>query len=158
MKINVLAVGKLSADLQSVAQNYLKMLSKYVSVEVSEIKEEPIRGKESPALIDRALNSEGEKFLARINEKDYVYVLTPEGESFTSLAFSEHLEQAFLKGQSQVVFVIGSSNGLSEAVKKRANKVLSFSKFTFPHQLFRIMLLEQIFRAFKIKNNEVYHK
>lgn len=158
MKISVLAVGKVKSNLLLSIHEYLKMISKYAEIEIIEIKEETISLKASDALVSNALDKEGEQILKKINDKDYVYALSPQGKEFTSPAFSRHLINAFNVGQSKVIFVIGSSHGLSNNIYTRANATLSFSTMTFPHQLFRVMLLEQIFRAFKIHNNETYHK
>lgn len=158
MKINIITVGKLSAMYQSVATHYTKMISKFSSIETVELKEENLGTNETPGDVKRALTNEGREILKRIKEREYVILLAPSGTMLTSEAFSETLRNAFTKGQSQVTFVIGSSYGVSEEVMKRANKVISFSRLTFPHQLARIMLYEQIFRAFKISSGERYHK
>lgn len=158
MKISVYAVGKVKGPLLQSINEYMKMISKYCEIEIIEIKEELIPAKASEKTINNALDVEGEAILKRINDKDYVFALAPRGLKLDSPAFSEHLIQAFNLGQSRVSFIIGSSHGLSNNIYTRAHKVLSFSDLTFPHQLFRLMLLEQIFRAFKISNNETYHK
>ncbi|MGI6735223.1 MAG: 23S rRNA (pseudouridine(1915)-N(3))-methyltransferase RlmH [Bacilli bacterium] len=158
MKIDVIVVGKTKGSLLSSSDEYCKMISKYTDIGVIEIKEERIPAKASGAQIESALNKEAETILKRISERDFVYALTPEGEMLSSEVFSFDLQNAFHTGNSKVVFVIGSSYGLGKEVYKRANMHLSFGKMTFPHQLFRVMLLEQILRAFKIANNETYHK
>lgn len=158
MKINIYAVGKVKGSLLLSVQEYLKMISKYTDIEVIEIKEETIAAKASEKSIEQALALEGEAILKRINDKDYVFALAPNGEKLDSITFSERLNDAFNMGQSRVSFIIGSSHGLSNNIYTRANKILSFSDLTFPHQLFRVILLEQIFRAFKIINKETYHK
>lgn len=158
MKINVIAVGKVKGPLLLSVQEYLKMISKYTDIEVIEIKEETTPLKASEKTINSALDSEGENILKRISDKEYVIALAPHGKKLDSLCFSEELNNAFSLGQSKVTFIIGSSHGLSNNIYTRANKVISFSDLTFPHQLFRVLLLEQIFRAFKILNNETYHK
>ncbi len=158
MKISVYAVGKVKGPLLQSINEYMKMISKYCDIEIIEIKEELIPAKASEKTIINALDLEGEAILKRISDKDYVIALAPHGIKLDSLAFSERLVQAFNFGQSRVSFIIGSSHGLSNNIYTRAHKVYSFSDLTFPHQLFRLMLLEQIFRAFKISNNETYHK
>lgn len=158
MKINIIAVGKMSAEFKPSYDYYLKMIAKFASVTIVEIREEIIPLKENDGDIKGALEKEGEAILKRIKDKEYVYVLSPNGHKLDSVIFSNELNNAFALGQSQVTFVIGGSNGLSPKVYERANFILSFSDLTFPHQLFRVMLLEQIFRAFKIMRNEKYHK
>ncbi|OQC11009.1 MAG: Ribosomal RNA large subunit methyltransferase H [Tenericutes bacterium ADurb.Bin087] len=158
MKIDVIVIGKSKGALLSASEEYTKMISKYADILVSEIKEERIPAKASDAQIEAVLDKEAEAILKRIGERDYVYALSPAGHGLDSVTFSADLRNAFDVGQSKVVFVVGSSYGLGKEVYKRANFNLSFGKMTFPHQLFRVMLLEQIFRAFKIANNETYHK
>lgn len=158
MKINIIAVGKTNAEFSASYDYYLKMIAKYVPVNVVEVREESIPLKENEGDIKSGLEGEGEAILKRIKDKEFVFVFSPNGKKLDSIAFSRELEVAFSLGQSQVTFVIGSSNGLSAKVYARANLILSFSDLTFPHQLFRVMLLEQIFRAFKILRNERYHK
>lgn len=148
----------MSAEFKSSYDYYLKMITKFVPINVTEIREEVIPLKENEGDIKNALEVEGEMILKRIKDKEFVFVLSPGGKKVDSITFSKELETAFSLGQSQVTFVIGSSNGLSTKVSERANFILSFSDLTFPHQLFRVMLLEQIFRAFKILRNERYHK
>lgn len=158
MKISVYAVGKVKGHLLQRINEYLKMISRYSEIEVIEIKEAPIALKASAKEIEAALNLEAETILKRISEKEYIIALAPHGKKLDSIAFSEVLNDAFIKGQSRVSFIIGSSHGLSNTIYTRAHMTLSFSDLTFPHQLFRVMVLEQIFRAFKILNNETYHK
>ena len=148
----------MSAEFKSSYDYYLKMIAKFAPINVVEIQEESIPLKENDGDIKNALELEGAAILKRIKEKEFVFLLSPKGKKLDSVAFSRELEAAFSLGQSQVTFVIGSSNGISPKVAERANFVLSFSDLTFPHQLFRVMLLEQIFRAFKISRNERYHK
>jgi len=158
VKINVITVGKLNAMYQSVANHYTKMISKFSTIETIELKEENLGTNETAGDVKRALANEGREILKRIKEREYVILLAPSGNMLTSEAFSETLTNAFTKGQSQVTFIIGSSYGVSDEVINRANEIISFSHLTFPHQLARIMLYEQIFRAFKIKSGERYHK
>ena len=158
MKIDVIVVGKTKGALLITSDEYTKMISKYADISIIEIKEERLPLRASEAQIENALNREAETILKRIGERDFVYAMSPEGVEFNSMMFSGQLRNAFDLGLSKVVFIIGSSHGLGNEVYKRANLKLSFSKMTFPHQLFRVMLLEQIFRAFKIINKETYHK
>lgn len=148
--IKIICVGKIKEKYLSMAiDEYLKRLSKYSKIDIVEISDEPVK--------EKALVIEGEKILNKINDKDYVITLDILGKSVSSLEFSSFLENQFVHN-SNIVFVIGGSYGLADFVKKRSNYSLSFSKMTFPHQLFRVMLLEQIYRSFKIANNESYHK
>lgn len=158
MRINLIAVGKMKGTLALSADEYVKMITKYTELEIIEIKEELIPQKASEAQIEGALAKEGDAILKKIGDKDYVYVLSPNGKSMSSTEFSAHLDSAFTLGQSRITFIIGSSHGLTKRVYERANMILSVSKMTFPHQLFRVILLEQLFRAFKILNHETYHK
>lgn len=133
----------------SAINEYLKRLSKYVRMEIVEVKDE--------ANVEKALKIEGEKILSKIKEDEYVISLDIAGEKLSSLEFAKKIDKVF-NNNSKLTFIIGGSYGLSQDVKKRSNYLLSFSKMTFPHQLFRVILLEQIYRAYKINNNESYHK
>ena len=158
MTINLICVGKLSEVYLALFSHYMKMLKKYAKVEVIEIKEAPLPLNESSGDITRALDIEGKDILKRIKDRDFVYVLGINGEMLDSVAFSKMVDESFRKGDSVVSFVLGSSYGLSPEVYKRADYILSFGKMTLPHQLARVMLSEQLVRAFKINNNERYHK
>lgn len=158
MKINIISVGKLSGHYVLLFHHYFRMLKKYADMHLIEIKEAPLPSNETPGDINRALLSEGKTILSKIKEREFVYVLTPAGDVMDSVAFSEHLSDAFIKGGSNVTFVIGSSYGLSAEVYARANFKLSFGPMTLPHELARIVTAEQLVRAFKIKYNERYHK
>ena len=142
--MKIICVGKIKEQyLKDAIQEYLKRLSKYTKVEVVELLDASFQ--------DASKNREveGEKILSQIKDKDYVITLEINGKEFDSLQFAS---------KNQTLFVIGGSNGLSEAVKQRSNEAISFSKMTFPHQLFRILLLEQIYRSYKIRHHEAYHK
>lgn len=143
--IKIVCVGKIKEKyLQDAIGDYVKRISKYHKVLIAEI--------DNSNMIE-----EGEKILNSINDKDYVVALDVQGKELSSLEFASFIDKQFIVN-SNITFVIGGSLGLSEAVYKRANFRLSFSKLTFPHQLFRVFLLEQIYRSFKILNNETYHK
>ena len=144
--MKIICVGKIKEQyLKDAIQEYLKRLSKYTKVEVVELPDASFQ--------DASKNREveGEKILSQIKDKDYVITLEINGKEFAS-----HLEQ--VESLGPLLFVIGGSNGLSEAVKQRSNEAISFSKMTFPHQLFRVLLLEQIYRSYKIRHHEAYHK
>ena len=143
--IKVVCVGKVKEKyLQEAISDYMKRLSKYHKVEIIELE-------------DSNMIEEKVKILKHIDNKDYVVTLDIEGKQLTSVEFADKIDKTFITNSS-ICFVIGGSYGLDKEVKNRANFSLSFSKFTFPHQLFRVILLEQIYRSFKILNNETYHK
>lgn len=159
IKIKVIALGKLKEKyLKDAVDEYLKRLSAYAKTEIVEI--EPFRLSDNPSKseIERALDLEAEQILKKIPEGALVAALCIEGKQYSSEEFHEVLNSHVLKGASNLVFIIGSSYGLSEKIKRIANIKLSFSKMTFPHQLFRVMLLEQIYRNFKIGDGSKYHK
>ena len=148
--MKIICVGKVKEKFFVDAINeYSKRISKYTKLEILEISDE---SNESIAM-----KKEGEKILSKIKDNDYVVTLEIEGNSLTSLDFAKKIDNNF-NSNKNLTFVIGGSYGLDESVKSRSDYKLSFSKFTFPHQLFRVILLEQIYRAYKINNNENYHK
>ena len=143
--MKIICVGKLKENyLKDATNEYLKRLSKYTKIELIELK-------------DSNIHDEADLILKNINDKDFVITLEIEGNTLTSKELSQKIE-SWLINNSNITFVIGGSDGLDEKVKKRSNYKLSFSNLTFPHQLFRVMLLEQIYRSYKIINNETYHK
>ena len=148
--MKIICAGKVKEKFFVDAMNeYSKRISKYTKLEIIEI---PDESNESIAM-----KKEGEKILSKIKDNDYVVTLEIEGNSLTSLEFAKKIDNNF-NSNKNLTFVIGGSYGLDESVKSRSDYKLSFSKFTFPHQLFRVILLEQIYRAYKINNNENYHK
>jgi 23S rRNA (pseudouridine1915-N3)-methyltransferase len=150
--IKIITVGKLKEKyLQDATEEYLKRLSKYTKVEIIELEDSKIDTE------NLALEEEKDKILKNINPKDYVITLEIEGKQLTSVEFSELIDKTLISN-SNITFIIGSSYGIHKDIKEKANYHLSFSKMTFPHQLFRIFLLEQIYRGYKILNNEKYHK
>ena len=150
--IKIITVGHIKEKyLQDAIEEYKKRISKYTKLEIIEIKDEGIVEKE------KALNIEGEKILHYIQEKDYVITLEIDGKEYNSEEFSKKIDSIQIE-HSNITFIIGGSFGLSNKVKERSNLAISFSKMTFPHQLFRVILLEQIYRSYKIINNESYHK
>lgn len=159
MKITLLTAGKVREKyLRDGIAEYQKRLGKYCRVEVVEVADEKTPDKAPPAEEERIKNTEGERLLRRIRETDYVIALAIDGKAPDSIEFSEKLEKLGVQGESSLVFVIGGSLGLSEEVLRRADERLSFSRMTFPHQLMRLILLEQIYRAFRIMKGEPYHK
>lgn len=148
--MKVICVGKIKEKFFVEAiEEYSKRISKYTKLEIIEISDE--------ANERVALKKEGEKILSKIKDNDYVITLEIEGNSLSSLDFAKKIDNNFGSNKN-LTFVIGGSYGLDDLVKQRSDYKLSFSKFTFPHQLFRVILLEQIYRAYKIKYNENYHK
>ncbi len=150
--IKILCVGKIKEQYwKDALMEYQKRLSKYVKLSIIEVND--CDDNHIPTTLAR----ESELLMRHIEVKDYVVALAIEGNMLSSLEFSEKIDATFLS-YSNLVFVIGGSYGLHQDIKNRANYLLSFSRLTFPHQLFRVVLLEQLYRAYKIKNNESYHK
>ena len=150
--IKIICLGKIKENYFNLAiEEYKKRLSKYTKLEIIELNDE----KDDD--IKSCLQKEKDNILNHIKEKDNLVILDILGTEYTSVEFSKFLEKE-LTTNSNITFLIGSSNGLSNEIKKLTNKKISFSKLTFLHQLFRIILLEQIYRGFKIINNESYHK
>lgn len=150
--IKIITVGSLKEKyLKEAVEEYIKRLKKYTSISLIEVKDEGIVEEK------KAIILEGEKIKKYLSPKDYIITLEIEGKQFSSPEFSNLLSKATIES-SNITFLIGGSYGLSDELKSLAKIHLSFSKMTFPHQLFRVMLLEQIYRAYKIQNNETYHK
>lgn len=159
MKITILCVGKIKEKFyRDAVSEYLKRLSKYASTSVVEVADEKTKENLSDVERDKILETEGERILQKIPESAYVITLDILGKKLDSVGFSNHIKTQMNCGNSHFVFVIGGSLGLCEAVKKRGDYALSFSDMTFPHQLMRVILLEQIYRGFRIMRNEPYHK
>lgn len=159
MKIDIVCVGKLKEKylVQAIAE-YTKRLSRYCKLNTIELADEktPDNASEKEELMIK--NKEGEKILAQIKDGAYVVALDLGGNMISSEDLASFMSDRALRGDSHLVFVIGGSLGLSQDVIERANYKLCFSKMTFPHQLFRVMLLEQVYRAYRINNGEPYHK
>ena len=158
MKVRIIAVGKLKEKYWTEAcGEYIKRLSAYCTVEIIEVKESPLRGN-SPADEEEVRRNEGRDILGKIGKDDYVITLEIKGRALDSEELAFNIERLGISGKSTVDFVIGGSLGLSEEVSGRADMKLSFSAMTFPHQMMRVILLEQIYRSFKIIRGETYHK
>lgn len=150
--IKVICVGKLKEKyLSDACSEYLKRLQKYTHIEIIEIPDEKIDEEK------QALQKEKEKLEKCINPKDYIITLEIEGKELSSSELADKLNQVLIQN-SNITFIIGGSYGIHPDIKNRADFKLSFSKLTFPHQLFRVLLLEQLYRSYKILNNEKYHK
>ena len=159
MQIRIVAVGKLKESyLTDGVAEYVKRLTPYVKLSVAEVAEEKAPERLGDAEARQAKEREGERILAQLRDDDHVIALAIDGEMWTSEQLSSHIERSATYGQSRIVFVIGGSLGLSDAVLRRADRKLSFGRLTFPHQLIRLVLVEQIYRAFKIIRGEPYHR
>jgi 23S rRNA (pseudouridine1915-N3)-methyltransferase len=154
----IVAVGKIKEKFtKDEIAEYIKRLSKYCKISIVEVDEEKAFDNSS-ADIERILKKEGENLLKQIKSNDYVILLDLHGQEIDSLKFASLLNEMQTNGTSSFAFVIGGSNGLSDEVRKRSNFKLKLSPLTFTHQMTRVIILEQIYRAFKINNNEIYHK
>ena len=159
MKITLITVGKIKEKYFTDAiKEYSKRLSRYCKLEIVELADEKTPDGASEAEELAIKEREGERILKAIKEDAYVIALAIEGKMLDSEELSRKMEQLGVGGTSHIAFIIGGSLGLSQAVMRRADYALSFSKMTFPHQLMRVVLLEQIYRSFRIMKNEPYHK
>ena len=150
--IKIICLGKIKEDyLNDAIDEYKKRLSKYTNLEIIELEDIDNKSKEI------VLSKEKEEILKYLNKKEYIICLDIDGKELDSLEFAKKIDNIYLTN-SNITFIIGSSYGISKEIKELANFRLSFSKMTFPHKLFRVLLLEQIYRAYKINNNEEYHK
>ena len=159
MKITVVCVGKIKEKFFTMAiDEYRKRLGRYCKLEIIEVADEKTPDNASENMEDKIKETEDERILKNIREDSYVITLEINGKMKDSVELSGDMQKLFVNGVSNIVFVIGGSLGLHKSVSVRADEKLSFSKMTFPHQLMRVILLEQIYRAFRIMNGEPYHK
>lgn len=159
MKITIYTVGKIKEKYFTDAiAEYAKRLSRYCKLEIVEVPDEKTPDGASEALELQIKEKEGEKLLKAIKDDVYLIALAIDGKMYDSVELSERIEKLGVQGKSHIGFVIGGSLGLADAVMKRADGTISFSKMTFPHQLMRVILLEQIYRSYRIINGEPYHK
>lgn len=159
MKITILTVGKLKeAYLKDAIKEYTKRLGKYCKTVIEEVADEKAPDHMSPAEEREIRRREGERLLKKIPDNSFVITLEIGGEEYSSVEFAGRIEKLGVSGNSHLTFVIGGSIGLGEEVQKRSDQALSFGKMTYPHQLMRVMLLEQIYRSFRIIKGEPYHK
>lgn len=159
MKITILCVGKVKEKFyRDAIDEFSKRLSRYCKLEVIEVNDEKTDEQASENEIRLVKEKESERLLKNIKEDAYVITLCINGKQLDSEELSEKIEKLGIQGNSHIYFVIGGSLGLADAVINRADYKLSFSKMTFPHQLMRVILLEQIYRSYRIMNNEPYHK
>lgn len=159
MNITIVSVGKLKEKYlkQGIAE-YVKRLGAYATIKEVEVPDEKAPENLSEAQMEEIKNKEGERILAKIHPDTYVITLEIKGKQVTSEQLAKNLDQLATHGKSKIAFVIGGSLGLSESVIKRSDFALSFSKMTLPHQLMRLVLVEQIYRSFRINRGEPYHK
>lgn len=159
LHINIICIGKIKESFfRDSIDEYSKRISKYCSLHIVELPDEKIPNNASDKELLLVKEKEGHNILNSIKKDSYTICLDLKGKQFTSEEFSNKIEDISLNTNSSITFVIGGSLGISSSVLSTANELISFSKMTFPHQLFRIILLEQIYRAFKIIKNETYHK
>ena len=159
MKITLIAVGKIKERyFEDAIREYSKRLSRYCRLEIIHVADEKTPDGASEALEEQIKEKEGRRILDQIREGAYVIALAVEGKQLDSLELAARMERLAVEGKSQLVFLIGGSLGLSKEVMRRADFALSFSAMTFPHQLMRVILLEQIYRSFRIRAGEPYHK
>lgn len=159
MEIRILSVGKIKEKyLNAGIAEYAKRLSRYCKLTFCQVADEKTPERASDALNEQIKDTEGQRLLKHIREQDYVIALAIDGNMLDSVELSRKIGQLGVEGRSSIAFVIGGSLGLSDAVLQRADYRLSFSRMTFPHQLMQMILLEQIYRGFRILNNEPYHK
>jgi 23S rRNA (pseudouridine1915-N3)-methyltransferase len=159
MNITIVCIGKLKETYWTDAvREYAKRLNKYCTLTINELKEEKAPDSASAAEEAAVIEAEGKSILKQIKKEAFAIALEIRGDALTSEELSDKLHSLGIAGRSDIVFIIGGSLGLSEEVLARADFRLSFSKMTFPHQMMRVVLLEQIYRSFKIMRNETYHK
>lgn len=159
LHINIICVGKLKEKyLQEALSEYSKRLSKYCSLKITELPDEKLPNNINDSLSNIIKEKESNNIISHIEEISYVICLDLKGKQYTSEDFSKKITDISLNNSSNITFIIGGTLGLSNDVLNISNELICFSKMTFPHQLIRIFLLEQIFRAFKISNNETYHR
>lgn len=159
MNIKIVVVGKIKEKfIQEGIKEYSKRLSRYVKLEILEVDDEKAPENLSKKEMEIVKSKEGERILSKIPSNAYIISLAIDGKSLSSEEFSKKIDDLALEGISDITFIIGGSLGISEEVLRRSDFKLSFSRMTFPHQLMRLIFLEQIYRAFKIMKGEPYHK
>lgn len=159
MNIKIVCVGKLKEKyFKDGIAEYMKRMDRYAKMKIVQVPDEKAPEKLSSAEMEQVKQIEGERILSKIKDKEYVYVTAIKGKERTSEEFAKEIQDLATYGHSDITFVIGGSLGTSDAVNKRADDLISFGKFTMPHQLMRLVLSEQIYRAFMINNGSPYHK
>ena len=159
MKITILTVGKIKEKyLKDAIAEYAKRLSRYCKLQIVEVEDEKTPDGASAAMEDQIKEKEAARLSKCLDEEAFLITLEIQGKMLDSESFSKTMEQICLRGKNHIQFVIGGSSGLHTSITERSDLALSFSKMTFPHQLMRVILLEQVYRSFRIQNNEPYHK
>lgn len=159
MKITIITVGKIKEKFyRDAISEYEKRLSKYCKLSILEVADEKTPDQASEMVNQQILAKEGDRIRNLIPKDSHVIPLAIEGRKYDSVGFADMIQKNTIQGVSHITFIIGGSLGIMEEIKKSSNAMLSFSDMTFPHQLMRVILLEQIYRAFRIINNEPYHK
>lgn len=159
MQIEIICVGKLKEKFwEDACREYQKRLSRFCKLSITELKDEAVPDTASAAQVQQAMEKEGERIAKLLLPRDYIISLCVEGKPLSSEKLAEKLSDIEQAGAGRLVLIIGGSNGLTDEIKKRSDFKLSFSAMTFPHQLMRVILLEQIYRAYKINAGESYHK
>lgn len=159
MKITIICVGKIKEDFYRKAVcEYEKRLSKYCRLEIIEVQDEKTPDHAGAAVEEQIKEKEAARILKYLNEDAFIYALEIDGQNPDSLSFAKEINQLGIQGKSHIQFIIGGSLGLHQSISKAAHRSLSFSNMTFPHQLMRVILLEQIYRSYRIIMGEPYHK
>ncbi|MCH5171418.1 MAG: 23S rRNA (pseudouridine(1915)-N(3))-methyltransferase RlmH [Erysipelotrichales bacterium] len=160
MKIKLMTIGKIKETFyQDAIKEYAKRLKAYCELEFVEVNDEAISKNSNASLDNMIKEKEGERLLSKIKDNEYVILLDfKDSKEYDSVEFAKHLDTLMTNGKSSITFVIGGSLGLGENIRKRGNEKILLSKMTFTHQMTKVIILEQIYRAFKILNNETYHK
>lgn len=158
LNINIICIGKIKENyLKDAISEYSKRLSKFCNLNIVELQDEKLPSKLNDSIINEIKNKECNKIIQNIKKDSYVICLDLKGKQFSSEEFSNKLDNIALNFNSSITFIIGGTLGLNQEILSTSNEKICFSKMTFPHQLIRVFLLEQLFRAFKISNNETYH-
>ena len=158
LNVNIICLGKIKEEyLKMAIAEYSKRLSKYCNLTISELPDEKLPEKINDSLIKEIKNKECKKIMNTIKKDSYIFALDLRGKQYSSEEFSKKIDDIALNFNSSITFIIGGTLGLNEDILSICNEKVSFSKMTFPHQLFRVFLLEQLFRAFKISKGETYH-
>ena len=159
MNITLVTVGKIKEKFyRDAVDEFLKRLSRYCKIKIVEVADENTPNNAPEAIEEQIKNKEGERILKNITDSMHVIALAIEGKEYSSIQFANKIESFGIEGKADICFIIGGSLGLSREVYQRADELLSFSPMTFPHQLMRVILLEQVYRGFRIIHNEPYHK
>lgn len=158
LNISIICIGKIKENyLKNAINEYSKRLSKFCNLKITELSDEKLPSKINDSIITEIKNKECDKIIDAIKKDSYIICLDLKGKEYSSEDFSRKIEDIALNFNSSITFIIGGTLGLNEKVLSLASEKICFSKMTFPHQLIRVFLLEQLFRAFKISNNETYH-